>query len=164
MWEGYGVTVNNSVCPPDLLHITKPCLEIDLLSLQSGCLRLCSVMLAHSSQDAGLQTQTWWICKEKKCMLCSNLFRVLPRLQPPSWASPQMRAETNPVAGIRTFGTHTSGRIKSPPEFKPRGQENSVVSEKLPIGAHALILKWGRFGAPWVSSFRLPKMELVSLL
>lgn len=61
------------MCPADLLHITKPCLEIDLLSLQSGCLRLCSVVLARSSQAAGLQTQTWWIQQEEKCLLCSNL-------------------------------------------------------------------------------------------
>lgn len=118
------MTVDNSLCPSDLLHITKPCLEIDLLSLQSGWLRLCSVVLACSRQDAGLETQTWQIRKEEKCMLCINfLFHVLPRLQPLSlsWASPQTQAEIAPVAGIGTFGAHASEGIKSPPEFRPQG-------------------------------------------
>lgn len=78
-------------------------------------------------------------------MLCSNLqFHVLPRLQPLgwSWASPQTQAGVTPVAGVRTFGAHASGRMKSLPEFKPQGQDKSVVSEKLlPIVTHVLILR-----------------------
>lgn len=66
---------------------------------------------------------------------------LLPRVLGWSWASPPA-AERIPVAAAGACGALASAGIKSPPKFKPQGQDKSVLSGKLlPRAAPVLALR-----------------------